>query len=158
MMRQSRLNPEFVEFIPEQLKEGVLYVSMIHAVASHKCVCGCGNEVVTPLSPTDWQLFFDGKGVSLNPSIGNWSIPCRSHYWIKDNNVDWAGEMPYWAINQGRARNKAVKEQYYASQETPASESAKVQQDFSNASDNSAPEMKQKSWWGVLVDRLFGKR
>jgi hypothetical protein len=31
-MRQSRLNPEFVEYIPEQLEDGVLYISMAYAV------------------------------------------------------------------------------------------------------------------------------
>jgi hypothetical protein len=28
--------------------------------------------------------------VSLDPSIGNWSFPCRSHYWIRNNKVRWA--------------------------------------------------------------------
>ena len=34
---------------------------------------------------------FDGRTISLNPSIGNWSYPCRSHYWIKGNRVVWDG-------------------------------------------------------------------
>jgi len=53
-------------------------------------VCGCNNEVVTPLSPTDWQLTFDGESVSLNPSIGNWSFKCKSHYWIVKDTIKMA--------------------------------------------------------------------
>jgi hypothetical protein len=39
----------------------------------------------SPLSPTDWKLTFDGVSVSLHPSDGNWSFPCRSHYRIEYN-------------------------------------------------------------------------
>jgi hypothetical protein len=78
---------KFVEIIPDELEEGVLYITIEYCTAIHKCVCGCGNEVVTPLSPKDWRLTFDGKSVSLYPSIGNWGFECQSHYWIKNNNV-----------------------------------------------------------------------
>ncbi|MEU3550841.1 DUF6527 family protein [Streptomyces longwoodensis] len=56
----------------------------------HLCCCGCGSKIVTPLSPTDWSLTFDGASISLSPSIGNWSYPCRSHYWIRSNTAQWA--------------------------------------------------------------------
>ena len=78
---------KFVETIPNTLEEGVLYISTTYCTAIHKCVCGCGNEVVTPLSPKDWKLTFDGETVSLYPSIGNWNFECRSHYFIFNNNV-----------------------------------------------------------------------
>lgn len=80
---------KFVEFIPDQLEDGILYVSIVYATVLHKCACGCGNEVVTPLSPSDWQLTFNGETISLFPSIGNWSFRCRSHYWIRKNKVVW---------------------------------------------------------------------
>src|SRR5205085_355428 len=91
MRNNNTLTHEFVEFIPDDLEEGVLYVSMQYATAAHKCFCGCGTEVVTPLSPTDWKLIFDGKTISLDPSIGNWGLDCQSHYWIRGNQVRWAG-------------------------------------------------------------------
>ena len=91
MTKLSRLDPRFVEFLPDKLEDGKLYVSMQYATASHKCCCGCGRDVVTPISPKDWQLMFDGRTVSLTPSIGNWSYPCRSHYWIKGSRVVWDG-------------------------------------------------------------------
>ncbi len=112
-MKRSKLTPQFVEFIPHKLQEGVLYVSMTYSTASHLCCCGCGKEVVTPLSPTDWKLVSDGETVSLDPSIGNWSFPCRSHYWIKNNSVRWAGQMSRERIEAGRARDRAAKARYY---------------------------------------------
>ncbi|PWK68263.1 hypothetical protein LX99_04787 [Mucilaginibacter oryzae] len=80
---------QFVEYVPEfeQVQEGILYISMPFATAVHRCMCGCGMEVVTPLSPKDWKLTFDGKVVTLNPSIGNWKFKCGSHYWIKKSVV-----------------------------------------------------------------------
>lgn len=80
----------FVEFIPDELEDGILYISLKYCTAIHKCVCGCGNEVVTPISPTDWQLTFDGKTISLYPSIGNWNFKCKSHYWITNNKIRFA--------------------------------------------------------------------
>jgi hypothetical protein len=89
-MRQATITPKFVEFIPDQLQEGILYISEKYGTVVHKCCCGCGAEVVTPLTPVDWQLKKDRKTVTLFPSIGNWNFPCQSHYWIRRNNVEWA--------------------------------------------------------------------
>lgn len=113
------LSHEFVEFIPEQLQEGVLYVSTAYATATHRCFCGCGREVVTPLSPTDWKLTFDGETVSLSPSIGNWSFPCKSHYWIEANKVQWCGEMSRKAIDAGQVRDRQLKAAYFGDERTP---------------------------------------
>lgn len=88
-MKQHALRHEFVEFLPEHLDEGTLYISMQYATTAHKCACGCGNDVFTPLSPTQWKLLFNGRTVSLHPSIGNWSFPCQSHYWITESRIRW---------------------------------------------------------------------
>lgn len=80
----------FVENIPEVLEQGVLYVSLRYRTMVHRCACGCGEEVVTPIGPAAWTMTYDGGGVSITPSIGNWSLPCRSHYWIERNRVLWA--------------------------------------------------------------------
>jgi hypothetical protein len=71
------------------LDQGVVYISIQHAIAVHACACGCGTEVPTPFSPSDWKLTFDGDSVTLAPSIGNWELPCQSHYWIRRNQVRW---------------------------------------------------------------------
>ena len=46
-----RLRHEFVDFVPKRLDDGVLYVSIRFGTAVHRCACGCGEEVVTPLGP-----------------------------------------------------------------------------------------------------------
>jgi hypothetical protein len=94
---------EFVDYIPEDIKERTLYVSLKYATVVHKCCCGCGREVVTPLSPTAWRVTFDGVSISLHPSIGSWSLPCQSHYWIERNVVRWAPPWSKAQIEAGRA-------------------------------------------------------
>ena len=119
MKREVTLKHEFVEYIPNDLKEGTIYVSISFATVVHKCCCGCGNEVVAPLSPTDWQLIFDGQSISLNPSIGNWNFPCQSHYWIKRNRIQWARRWSREEIRAGRAYDSLAKERYFDCTKTP---------------------------------------
>jgi hypothetical protein len=103
----------FVDFIPEQIEQGILYISIEYCTAIHKCVCGCGNEVVTPLSPTDWELTFNGKTVSLNPSIGNWGFECKSHYFISKGKIRHARRWKDWEIEKGREDDVKDKKQYF---------------------------------------------
>ena len=112
-MRQTHLSHKFVEYIPERLEDGVLYISQRYGTAAHKCCCGCGEEVITPLNPTDWALQVDGDVVTLHPSIGNWSFTCRSHYWIRRSKVIWAGQMPQQQIERGRIIDSAAKQAYF---------------------------------------------
>lgn len=148
-MRQKKtLTHEFVEFIPDALKEGTLYVSMEYATVVHKCCCGCGKEVVTPLSPTDWKLIFDGKTISLDPSIGNWGFECQSHYWIRNNRVLWAARWSKDKINAGRAHDRFVKERYFDTADTATDGAPK---DTSGAAETGKVEpgiwQKVKKWW-----------
>ncbi len=115
MRREIVLTHEFVEFIPDDLKEGTIYVSIRFATVLHKCCCGCGKEVVTPLRPTDWKLIFDGKTISLDPSIGNWGFECQSHYWIKCNRVIWAPRWSQKEISAARAYDSMAKQRYFDS-------------------------------------------
>lgn len=107
------LEHRFVEFIPEVLDEGVLYVSIAYKTALHKCACGCGREVVTPLSPTFWRMTFDGETISLFPSIGNWNFPCHSHYWIERNRVHWAPTWTNEEIAEARRNDEEIRARYY---------------------------------------------
>jgi hypothetical protein len=116
-MKISQFTPHFVENIPEALEPGVLYVSMTLASAIHLCACGCGREVITPLSPTDWKLCFDGENVSLDPSIGNWSFPCHSHYWIRRGKVRWSRLWSAEEIADGRVHDHRRKGAYYSLQD-----------------------------------------
>lgn len=92
-MRVQSITPQFIEHLPECLTEGVLYVSQRYKLAAHKCCCGCGQDVITPLTPADWRIRMDGDLVTLHPSIGNWKLDCHSHYWIRRNRIEWAGSM-----------------------------------------------------------------
>ena len=90
-----------------------MYVSVKYATAVHNCCCGCENKVVTPLSPTDWKLTFDGETISLFPSIGNWGFKCQSHYWILNNKVKWARKWSEQEIASGRRKDELNKKKYY---------------------------------------------
>jgi len=113
MTNNINLTHEFVEYIPNDMKDGTIYVSMVFATAAHKCCCGCGHEVITPFSPTDWKLIYDGQSITLNPSIGNWSFACQSHYLIIQNRVRWAQQMSLEEINAGRVNDSLRKDRYF---------------------------------------------
>jgi hypothetical protein len=134
------LKHEFVEFIPEELEQGTLYVSIRFASASHLCCCGCGNKVVTPIRPTDWKLIFDGKTISLEPSIGNWSFPCQSHYWIRNDRVNWTSQWSCDQIERGRLRDRQAKGDYFGDSEA------------TSATDTDEIETRRpkRSWWQMI--------
>lgn len=98
--------------MPDQIKEGILYICEPYRIAIHKCCCGCGSEVVTPLSPADWSIKKIGKMVSIMPSIGNWSFECKSHYWISNNKVIWEKQFSEAQIDFVRKKDKRDKETY----------------------------------------------
>lgn len=98
----SRLEHQFVTRTPRELKPGVLYVSLEYCTMLHMCACGCGRKVVTPLSPNDWNMTFNGKTITVRPSIGSWSLPCQSHYVIKNGKIVWAGQWNDEQIKRGR--------------------------------------------------------
>lgn len=110
------LQHRFVEYVPDIMEPGVLYVSIIYCTAMHLCVCGCGSEVVTPISPTDWQLKFDGRSISLNPSIGNWNFDCRSHYWILKNEIKYAESWTDEKVVSRRLNERESKDKYFGSE------------------------------------------
>jgi hypothetical protein len=93
----------------------------------HRCACGCGNKVITPIRPADWHLFYDGDTVSLTPSIGNWGFPCRSHYWIKAGQIRWSHAWTDDQIAAGRARDDRGRTQYFAARAAAAMELPSLQ-------------------------------
>lgn len=113
MSRLDRITPKFVEEVPRELEDGVLYISVEYATVVHRCCCGCGAEVVTPMHPTRWALTWDGETVSLAPSVGSWALPCRSHYVIRKNAVRWARSWSSEEVAAGRRRDRALVDSYY---------------------------------------------
>ncbi|MEZ0122107.1 MAG: DUF6527 family protein [Candidatus Reddybacter sp.] len=116
MARVDILKPVYTQYIPfaDSVEEGELYISLEFQTAVHKCCCGCGEEVVTPFNSAQWQVFDKSGKVSLYPSIGNWSYPCQSHYFIKDNRVVWAEAFSEAAIKQVQLGDQRALESYIA--------------------------------------------
>tara|TARA_R110002110_G_scaffold383342_1_gene594819 strand:+ start:475 stop:897 length:423 start_codon:yes stop_codon:yes gene_type:complete len=111
-MRISQLQLQRCELIPNKLSSGTLYVSKKYQTAVHLCCCGCKEEVVTPLSAVDWTFTIKQGGPSLSPSIGNWSFPCRSHYWVIGGRVQWAGDMSKTRIKKIQEADRQLKNSY----------------------------------------------
>lgn len=88
-MKQMKYTTVFVDRMPIALREGVLYVAPHFECAMHRCMCGCGEKVCTPLNEGQWKWSFDGVDVSLSPSVGNFQYDCKSHYFLKNGNVQW---------------------------------------------------------------------
>ncbi|WP_431246914.1 DUF6527 family protein [Leifsonia xyli] len=140
MSRIERLEPVFVELIPRELQSGKLYISMEYTTTAHLCASGCGRKVVLPLSPAQWQLYFDGEAVSLSPSIGNWDLPCQAHYWIRRNKIHWAARWDNKRIEARRSSDARDLDDFYE------------QREASPQAANESTTARRKSFW----QRLFG--
>ncbi len=109
----TKLNHVFIDKIPDELEEGVLYVSSRFRVIMHLCCCGCKEKVVTPLSPARWKMTFDGNTISIYPSIGNWNSDCQSHYWIQNSEVEWSRTWTDDEIFEGKSFEREKRKEYY---------------------------------------------
>lgn len=108
-----RIKLQHVDSMPKVLEPEILYVSLKYGTAAHLCPCGCGEKIRTPLGSVDWRLT-DGKlGPSLYPSIGNWQKPCRSHYWIRNGKIVWAGDWSEDEVLEGRRREELRAQAHY---------------------------------------------
>ena len=89
----TKLIPVFTEIITDNLKPENLYISEKYKVAIHLCACGCGNKTVMPFDSEyneyGWKLTNNNGLISFNPSVGNFQYPCKSHYFIVDNEIKW---------------------------------------------------------------------
>src|SRR5688500_14469326 len=80
----------------------------------HRCACGCGGEVVTPLTPTDWTLRYDGDTFSLSPSISNSSSGCGAHYFVRESEIRWSRPLTPRQMAERQARDRETKAAYFA--------------------------------------------
>lgn len=111
-MKTSSWNLVWVENMPEKMKKGDLYISIKHNLTEHRCACGCGTEVSLPLGQSEWKIEYDGETISLWPSIGNWRLPCKSHYMIVKNKTEWCKKWSEEKIHIGRMRDRDAKRKY----------------------------------------------
>ena len=97
--RLKAITPKFVEFIPtegEDFISGTVYISMKHGMVVYRCPCGCGGLSEFMLDPIRFRLEYDGTHVSFYPSIGISHLECRSHYWIRNNRIEWCAPLKDW--------------------------------------------------------------
>lgn len=106
-MKATRLDAAFTKSIPAVPEAETLYISMEYQTAVHLCACGCGIKVVTPLGPNDWILTYDGT-VTLSPSVGNGQQPCRSHYFIRGDEIVWLTRISKGATDVALERDRAA--------------------------------------------------
>lgn len=102
-----------VHFIPPDLEPGILYVSEEFGVACHLCPCGCSNKIVTPIGTTDWSFTEEDGEPTLYPSVGNWQIPCKSHYWIIHGEIRWSYQWTEEQILAGRQFEEKRRQLYF---------------------------------------------
>jgi hypothetical protein len=109
-----RITLERAQYLPRKLASGILYVSEEFAVAGHLCACGCGNKVITPLGPAEWTFTEREGRPTLHPSIGNWQLPCRSHYVIAEGRIRWGDRWSEAQVATGRRAEAKRRQAYYA--------------------------------------------
>ena len=108
-MRNSKWQVEWVEDMPQSMRSGTLYISIKHRLIEHVCACGCGEEISLPLGKSEWRIAYDGDSISVFPSVGNWRLPCKSHYVIRENKTIWCTRWTEKQILEGRKRDRAEK-------------------------------------------------
>lgn len=122
MKTLTKIDLIHVYYIPKTLEPGILYVSVEFGAAVHLCACGCGSKVSTPLVVAEWELSETPKGPTLRPSIGNWQLPCKSHYWITEGSIVWAASWSEVRIAENRLLTEQRRQAHYDSlnKETPS--------------------------------------
>jgi Family of unknown function (DUF6527) len=89
MSKITQISYAFVDSAPETLQPGTVYISTKYRAIVHLCLCGCGEKVLLNLDPDSWSFTFDGRSISIHDSVGNVGLPCRSHYIVRRNRVEW---------------------------------------------------------------------
>lgn len=153
-MRHQTLEHRFVRNVPRELDPGVLYISMDYATAVHSCCCGCGDRVVTPFTPTDWRMTFDGESVSLHPSVGNWNQKCRSHYVIQANRVLEAGAWSASQVEAEQRRDKRAKAEHYSQLKSTQPSIASLAEDCASNPATQAKARPSPSIWSRFKEWL----
>jgi hypothetical protein len=143
MAKLHQVTHQFVEHVPTPLEDGVVYVSIAFGTVVHKCCCGCGDKVVTPLTPVDWAVTYDGQSISLCPSIGRWDAPCQSHYWIWNNRVIWSARWSKDKVNTLKRHEAGLRDDFFG-----------LDQDRPNQAERQAGP---RAWQGRVarVSRIF---
>ena len=71
-------------------KSGNGYIQIVY----YLCPCGCDKEIAIPTcmgekTTEHWLVSVDNNTVTLHPSIHMVPGTCQSHYFIKNNKIQW---------------------------------------------------------------------
>jgi hypothetical protein len=108
-----------VYYMPKQLDSGILYVSEEFKVAAHLCPCGCGNKIVTPITPVNWSFNDNNNKPTLSPSISNWQLPCKSHYWITKGYISWSYKLSKEEASESWLEEEKSRMAFYENHQYP---------------------------------------
>lgn len=109
----NKLKFHQLQYLPRELEAGVLYYSEEFNVVGHLCPCGCGNKVITPIGSMNWSITIEGDKPTLYPSLGNWQLPCRSHYWIIKGQIEWSNNWTDEEIQEGWQAEETRRRKYF---------------------------------------------
>ncbi len=92
--------------------------------------------------------------MSLDPSIGNWSLACQSHYWIREDKVRWARRWGADEVAAGVEADRRAKAAYFREGErAPA-----VAEPSEGGKPPAPARVPGTGWWRSFVRWLFGER
>ena len=92
MNKLQKFEPVFVKGeLPykEKLEHGKLYISREFSCATYLCPCGCCNQIHIAFNKYLWNIIDKDGKVTIRPSILSDNLPCKSHYFITENHIDW---------------------------------------------------------------------
>ena len=77
-----------------ELEYGIFYVVDDSPYVQYNCPCGCGSVVMLPTKKhsagyAGWGFSEENGKVTLSPSVFSSGFQCKSHYFIRNNAVNW---------------------------------------------------------------------
>lgn len=83
-----RYRYRLVNRIPKQMEESIVYHTEEFELAGLLCACGCEHRI-TLIVPESHRVWDEGGYATIQPSVGVFDAPCKSHYVIRAGNVQW---------------------------------------------------------------------
>ena len=112
-----RFRYQLVDRIPKQMEEGVVYHTEEFELAGLLCACGCGHRI-TLIVPDSHRVWDEDGYATIQPSVGVFDAPCKSHYVIRAGNVQW---LPAFSGAQATRIMKAKIVRHASQDQKPAS-------------------------------------
>ncbi len=79
--------------VPDRVEKTIYVVGATPKWVIFDCPCNKNHRLKVPLMKSvspHWRLTRHGKTVSLSPSLSVADGPCDSHFWLRQNRVEWA--------------------------------------------------------------------